>query len=185
MSNEVKAVCAPVNLRPFLRRSPRRDCRSLALHSSFGQQLTLVNEIRYTISPSSRNTITQGTIIHKKSLPTIVGQTAHDHPALCYELFVRITPKCLCLNTTLNTTFGVSCVHRENLNNLIVSFGPRDRSAVTRLRVHDLCHGRHGPALHHPYDHCYHARGSLKCDRRELLDSCGTKKSLTTPLSSP
>lgn len=59
-----------------------------------------------------------------------------------------------------------------------------DRSAVTRLRVHDLCHGRHA-ALHHPYDHCYHARGSLKCDRRELLDLCVTKMSLTTPLSSP
>ena len=70
---------------------------------------------------------------------------------------------------------------------VISCFRPRDRSAVTRLRVHGLCHGRHAPALHHPYDHCYHARGSLKCDRRELHESYVTfyYKPLTTPLSSP
>ena len=93
MSNEAKAVCTS-QLSAFFAQvtAPQLPQQPGTWHSSFGQQqLTLVNEIRYTISPSSRNTIIQGAIIHKKKrLPTKVGQAAHDRPALCYGLFVRI-----------------------------------------------------------------------------------------------
>jgi hypothetical protein len=134
----------------LFRAGPRRDCRIPARRSSFVQQLTLIN-------CHALGNITQPKEYYNNSNAIIHKKTAHrcgsNGP---YGLFIRITPTRLCLNT-----FRVSCGQGIKI---IVSFRPRDRSDVTHLRVHDLCHGRHGRALHHPYDHCYHARGSLKCD---------------------
>jgi hypothetical protein len=151
MSNEAKAVCTG-QLAAFFAQGHRAATAAALPGVPYSSNDSHSARVRYTISPSSGNRITQTLLFIKK-------KTAHDHSALCYGLFVRITPTRLCLNT-----FGVSCGQKFSF---IVSFGPRDRSAATRLRVHVLCHGRHGPALHHPYDHCDHARGSLKCDRRE------------------
>ena len=93
MSNEAKAVCTSQLVAFFAQghrtvtaAAPQPRCLAFLIRTQF------------------KETNNSNAIIHKKRLPTNVGQTAHDHSALCYGLFVRITPTRLCLNT-----FGVSC----------------------------------------------------------------------------
>jgi hypothetical protein len=74
-------------LAAFFAQGPRRDCRSLAILIRPTTHLINFHALGEIIQLKEYNN--SNAIIHKKKrLPTKVGQTAHDHPALCHGLFV-------------------------------------------------------------------------------------------------